>query len=171
MMVLALLLAIANQADIVEHVAKVPPVDWTPRRLSLRKPGAVDIAYRMESGGAGVRLLLIAHKDESKLGAQREIRQLAATDFAESGRLQVHLAEAGEYSLVIDNRLETKKTAAVRFKGTILYDSDPLSVRTLSWERRLVVITSSLSVFFAVCFLAGRRIWRAMVERGIREVE
>ncbi len=165
MMALALLLAIANQADIVEHIAQLRPVEWQSRRLTLRKPGIVDIVYEMKSGGAGVRLLLIANSDERKFESQREFHLYAATDFGETGRLKVHLAEPGDYSVILDNRLETKKSAAVKFKGTILYDLPPVQVRTLSWERRLVVIASSLTFFFGLCYFAGRRLWRALVDR------
>ncbi len=164
---LALLLAISNQADIVEQSAKVAAAAWQSRRLTLRKPGTVDLRYQMTQGGAGVRLSLIAHEDEAKFGGRRAHRQYAATDFGETGRLQVHLDQAGDYSLLIDNRLETKQTAVVKFKGTILYDVTPLEVRTLSWERRAVVIAASLTLFFGLCWITGRRLWRAMVERGV----
>lgn len=160
-----LLLAIANHSEIAETTATVPPADWHARRFSLRKAGTVDISYDLAKGGAGVRLVLINRDDETKFALRREPKEFAATAFGTSGRIRAHVDRPGDYSLLLDNRLEAKQTAVIKFRGVIVYDADPVEVRVLPWDRRLAVIASSLSFFLGVCFFAGRRIWRAVTER------
>lgn len=166
MMLLALLLLTGNQAEIVETTARVKPAYWQPHHLSLRRPGTLDLRYEMTHGGTGVRLVVIEREDEAKFALGHKHTQLAASDFAVSGQVRVHLERAGEYSLIIDNRLESKKAASVKFGGTILYDVAPSDVRTLPWEKRIVVIGASLSVFLSICYLAGRPLWRAIYNRN-----
>jgi hypothetical protein len=162
-----LLLAAAAQVEIVEQSTEVPPADWKARRFSMRKPGVVEVTYRVTKGGAGVRLALIARRDEARVELRREHTEFAATGFAREGTLHARLDEPGEYSVLVDNRLETQRAATVSFKGLISYDAPRPQVRTLSTGRKIAVIGSSLTLFFGICLFAGRRLWTAISVRGI----
>lgn len=157
-----LLLAIGAQVEIVQQSALVPPADWKTRRFSMRKPGIVEVSYRVTKGGEGVRLALIARRDESRVELRRQYTEFAATGFSREGTIRARLEEPGEYSILVDNRLETQRTATVSFKGVISYDAPQPRVRTLSRGRQAAVIATSLVCFFGICLFAGRRLWDAM---------
>lgn len=162
---LLFLLAAADHTEIVQTTATVQPADWQARRFTLRKAGTIDVTYNVVKGGAGVRLVLINRDDETKFALRREPKQFAATPFERSGRLRAHVDRAGDYSILLDNRLEPKQIAVILFRGVIIYDTAPIEVRTLPWPRRLLVIASSLGFFCGICWFAGRRLWRAVTER------
>lgn len=162
----ALLLLSTNLLDIAEQTVKVPAAEWRSRRVMLRKPATLDMEYQMLAGGRAIRLVLIPSQEEERFRAGRPFTHIITTAFEREGRLRIHIATPGEYSLIVDNQLEQHVAAQVRLQGRLAFDNLPSDVRTLSWPRRLVIIGCSLSVFGGICWIAGRRLW--MATRGRR---
>ena len=73
-----------------------------------------------------------------RLEAGQGYHTLAATAYQRSGGL-AYWAEAGDYVVAVDNRLEGRGPADVRLRVWLVFESPAAPPRTLSPERRAVV--------------------------------
>lgn len=166
-LILALLLAAAGlraedgQAGI-NRVVTVPASDFKALRFVVKnRPGTVDVRFRVGSNPGRVRLILLPRSEEERFRSGQEYEAMVETPFETAGSLRKHLDTPGEYVLIVDNRQQLQIAATVKLEGSLSYDMSPVKVRTLSRERRMVVIGSSLGLFFAITLVAGRKLWRA----------
>lgn len=166
-LILALLLSAAGlrgedgQASI-NRIVTVSASDFKGLKFVVKnRPGTVEVNYAVSTKPGRVRLILIARTEEDRFRSGQPYEEIVSTPFETSGTLRVHLATPGEYLLVVDNRQQLQIPATVQLEGTLSYDVPPVHARTLTPERRMIVIVSSLGVFFAITVLAGRTLWRA----------
>lgn len=162
---LLLLSSFLSGADI-ERTLRVAPADARGLRFSVKnRPATLELEFKMEQGGAPVRLVLIPETDENRFKAGRSFTSLAETGYERGGKLKIHIDTPGDYVVMVDNRPELRAAALVDLRGAIEYDMTPREAKELSPLRRSIVIGLSLMVFFAIAFIAGRRLWAATAAR------
>ena len=163
-MILALVLALAagpRVVPILDETVTVPAADWKAFEIPLRqRPARIDCGFEVESGGSGVRLLLIERAELERMSAGQGYHTLAATAYQRSGGF-AYRAPPGDYVIVADNRMEGRGPAEVRLEVELVFDGGGELPRTLSPERRAVVVGLSILFFGAVALFAGGPLWRA----------
>lgn len=148
----------APRAIRYDESVHVRPGDW--RAFAFRVPGGpalVTCEFVRLNAGAGIRTALLTRQDAERLQAGRAHHVLAGAGFKGRGAIEYH-APAGEYALVIDNRLDGADWAEVHLHITITPESVP-EARELSPQRRAAVIAASLALFCAIALFTGRRLW------------
>jgi hypothetical protein len=162
-MMLALVLALAvlpRALPVLDETVTVPAADWKAFGIPLRQqPARIDCGFEVESGGSGVRLILMERPEFERMSAGQGYHALAATAYQRSGAF-VYRALPGDYVIVADNRMEGRGPAEVHLQVTLVFEGVGLP-RTLSPQRRAVVVGLSVLFFGAVALLAGGRLWRA----------
>jgi len=163
-MILALVLALAagpRTLPLLDETVTVPAADWRAFGIPLRqRPARIECGFSVESGGAGVRVLLLERAEFGRMEAGQGTRALAATAYQRSGGF-TYWAPPGDYVMVVDNRMEGRGPAAVLVQATLVFDEDGALPRVLSPGRRAVVVGLSVLFFAAVALFAGSRLWRA----------
>jgi len=155
------LLVLPRALPILDETVTVPVAEWKAFPIPVRQqPSRIDCGFEVESGGSGVRLILIERAGFERMSAGQGYRALAATVYQRSGGFMVW-APPGDYVVVADNRMEGRGPAEVRLQVTLVVDGGGERPRTLSPERRAVVVGLSVLFFGAVALLAGGRLWRA----------
>ncbi len=163
-MMLALVLALAampHALSLFDETVTVPAADRKAFGIPLRqRPARIECGFTVESGGSGVRLLLIERAGFERLEAGQGYRALAATPYQRSGGF-AYWAPPGDYVIVADNRMEGRGPAEVHLQVSLVFDGGGELPRTLSPQRRAVVVGLSVLFFGAVALFAGGRLWRA----------
>jgi len=163
-MMLALVLALVALPRVVpllDETVTVPTADWRDFGVPVRQlPARIECGFTVENGGSGVRLLLIDRAGFERMSAGQGYHVLAATAYQRSGAL-AYYAPPGDYVIVADNRMEGRGPAEVRLQVALVFDGGGELPRTLSPERRAVVVGLSILFFGAVALVAGGRLWRA----------
>ena len=163
-MMLALLLALAaapQMVPVMDETVTVPAADWKAFAIPVRQRVArIHCDFEVEGGGSGVRVLLIDRAGFERMSAGQGYSALAATAYQRLGGF-VYRAPPGDYLIVADNRMEGRGPAEVRLQVTLVFDFGVGLPRTLSPERRAVVVGLSVVFFGAVALVAGGRLWRA----------
>jgi len=160
--VLALVAALAQQRVLlVDEVVEVPASGWRTVEVALKqRPAIIDCRFTVVRGRSGVRLALLRREDAGRFRGGQPHRVLLSTAFESRGGFR-YAPGLGDYSLLIDNRMEGRGPAAVRLEVTLVFPrgGEPL-VRELSTGRRAVVIVVSLTVFAVIVWFAARRLLR-----------
>jgi hypothetical protein len=109
-----------------------------------------------------VRVALLRREDVGRFRGGQPHRVLLSTAFEHRGEFR-YAPGLGDYSLLLDNRMEGRGPAAVRLEVVLEFPrgGEPLA-RELSPARRLAVIVVSLAVFGALTWFAAWRLWRAV---------
>ena len=126
------------------------------------RPGTLHLQFGTGRGGSPVRVFVIPKADQPRLNAGRDVPELAATAYGQTGTLQVHIDTPGEYVAIVDNSAESRQSVTVRVFGAITYDPIPIEHKQLTTRARIVVITMTTVLFVAVVWFAGRPVWSAM---------
>jgi hypothetical protein len=165
---LLLLLTSSGFAADIERTMRIAPADARGLRFSVKnRPATLELGFRMQPGGAPVRLVVIPEADENRFKAGRSHTVIAATGFERSAKLKAYVATPGDYVVMVDNRPELRAAATVELSGAIEYDMTPRDAKELSPVRRWTVIALSLITFFAISIVAGRRLWKATADRRL----
>ncbi len=154
---LLLILALApGRLALIDETFEVPAGESRNVGLGLRQRAAViDCRFEVVSGRSGVRVAL---------REQKTSRLLASTAFEREGAFRVQVP-AGDYALVLDNRLDPRQPAEVRITVTVAPPLPPARPRELSSGRRLVLVVASLLFFVAVGGYSLVKIRRALARR------
>ncbi|MGE5645005.1 MAG: hypothetical protein ACM336_04355 [Acidobacteriota bacterium] len=149
-MIFAALLA----AALLNQTVRVPAAGTREFEIAVKQRSAVlDCEFHVERGGSGVRVALMQNR-----------HALATTGYTRAHRFRFPLP-AGEYTLVVDNRLEGRRPADVRLSLKVEEAAGLPEPRTLSPRRRAVVVASSVLFFVLVAYFAGRKLRKALRER------
>jgi len=165
-MILALaLLAAASQerVTLLDEVFEVPRSGWRAVDVALKqRPAIIECRFTVVRGRSGVRVALLRREDVGRFRGGQPHRVLLATGFESRGGFR-HAPGLGDYSVLLDNRMEGRGPASVRLEVALEFGrgGQPL-VRELSTGRRVVVILTSVAVFAAVVWYASRRLRRAL---------
>ncbi len=155
---LLLILALApGRLALIDETFEVPAGESLNVGLALRQRAAViDCRFEVVSGRSGVRVAL---------REQKTSRLLVSTAFEREGAFRVQVP-AGDYTLLLDNRLDLRQPAEVRVGVTVVPPVPPARPRELSSRRRLVIVAASLLFFCGVTAYSLVRIRRALARRN-----
>src|SRR5207253_3020817 len=88
---------------------------------------------------------------------------LEMTPLARTGGIRHRVRVAGNYVIVVDNRMEKSRPADVHLRVALDFGPAPgPPVTRLSPGRQLAVIVISFAVFFAIVSYASRRLLRGI---------
>jgi hypothetical protein len=162
MLALALALAAAPHAlPLMDETVTVPAADWRGFAIPLRqRPALMECSFSVASGGSGVRVMVLERAEFEQMHAGHGYRALAATAYQRSGGF-AYAAPPGDYVVVVDNRMEGRGAAQVRLQVALVFAGGQTLPRTLSPERRAVVVGMSVLLFAAIALFAGSRLKRA----------
>ena len=143
-MVLMLLWVVAANG-----LVTVPPAQWKPLDVIVAQSNShVDCTYSVLPGGTAVQVSLLERSEAALFQQGRRFRAVEASKYGREGHFRVNVERAGEYVLILDNRLETNRPARVDVKVDVIAPPNVLA-RTLDPARKRAVIAISLLVFGA----------------------
>jgi hypothetical protein len=155
---LLLLAAVPGHVTLMDETVGVPARQWQAFHLEIKQqPAFVECRYSVASEGPGVRVALMHRADVERFRAGIRHHVLAATEFERSGSLRCPLGRAGEYSVVVDNRLSGRGDARVRLAVSLVFAGRE-QPRELPPGRRRAVILFTLIYVAAVAVFAARRL-------------
>jgi hypothetical protein len=168
MIFLAMLLAAAAVPDrfvLMDETVQVPAASWRDYPIELRqRPALVECSFSVEGGGSGVRVALMQRAEVERLRAGQRHHVLAATGYERAQRFRFPVP-AGDYSIVVDNRLEGRGPADVHLRVALAFTGPEPEAQVLSPARRASVVAASILFFLAVAFFAGRKLKKAVLDR------
>ena len=161
---LLLLMASSGRLPLLDETVEVPAGEWRSFDIELdQSPAAIECRHAVLSGGAGVRVSLMHRADLERLRAGIRHRDLAATGYAQSSGFVYGPGPLGGYSVVVDNRVEGRRTARVRLMVALLFPAaEPME---LSSGRRLVVILATIAAMSLIAGYTARRLKGALSGR------
>jgi hypothetical protein len=137
---------------------------WVPVTVR-RTPTSIDCSFTVVKGGATVHAELLTEHDFVLFSRHREYDSLALTQTGSKGGFQRMIESPGRYRVLIRNERGAPAAAVTLVVRT---DVDPPPVTTstgISPVRKLVVILSSLTLFFGTVLWSGRKLLRAYRNR------
>ncbi len=160
--VFLLLQTVPTRVELVDEVYQVPSAEWRYLAISVpRQPAIIRCHFDAESAKTVVRLALLRKAELERFRQGQPHGFLAVTEASSSGSLERRVDAPGEYALVIQNRGQGGRIAHVHLRVSLdLVRASEPAVRTLPPRRRLVVVTISLVVFFAIVLISGARLLR-----------
>jgi hypothetical protein len=167
--VILLLAASAGRLVVMDETVQVPAQQWQAFDLELKQmPAVVECRYSVAGKGAGVRLALMHRADEERFRAGMRHHVLAATEFQRSGGLRFRLPNPGEYSVVLDNRLEGRGAAQVQLTVSVLFPGAVPEPAGLPPGRKWTVVLLAFLYIGAVMTFAVRRLGSALIGKRPR---
>lgn len=153
-------LAAVPMSVVIDRSVTINPSDFKSLTFAVKnRPATVEIDFTVSPKTGRVRLIVLPMVEENRFRAGRAVTEVASTEFESEGALKAHLKVPGDYTIIVDHRQERDHKASVRIRGTLTSDPAPVVAKTLSVERRIVVISTSLGVFLCVSIVAGRKLW------------
>ena len=116
-------------------------------------------SFEVVGGGTQIQAILLSREEAERFHRGRSNRPLFTSGFERSGQFRVLIPDAGEYVLVLDNRLEGRFPTQVSLHLEMTHPNDA-RVRTVSPERRRATVALSLLFFGAVVVLSAVRFLR-----------
>ncbi|MBI4902268.1 MAG: hypothetical protein HY820_01450 [Acidobacteria bacterium] len=162
-----LLLAVNPNTQSFEKVLTLRPASIKSMHFSVKnRPADLELEFRTSRPELTARLIVIPKNELPRLEADRDYHQLAITDFAANGKLKTYIPTPGEYYVVVDNRHQGNTQLKVAVKGSLTADVTAREARYLSPTRQIILISCSLLCFFAVSWIAGRRLYTATIAKS-----
>ena len=127
--------------------------------VKIDRPTYVHGKFDIQGAQAEVRAAFLTAADVQAYSNGRPYEMLAVTAYAASGEFRFLAMRAGEYFVLIDNRLDTRPSLDVHVVVTAT--EDPSLPRTLPAGRRYAIVAVSLMLFGIVAGWSGLRIRRA----------
>jgi hypothetical protein len=154
MWLFALLVVLTNS------VVKVPASHWTAIELKVpHNSTTVGVSFKVENGSR-IQAIVLSREEAERFQRGKSIRPLLMSGFEKSDQFRVFVPDAGEYVLVLDNRLEARFPAEVSLRVELSVPNNS-QVRTVSPERRRATVALSLLFFGAVVALAAAKFLRS----------
>ena len=158
-----LLLNASTKVELTDEVYQIPANEWWWVEVNLRqKPAQVLATYEVQSGPHAVRVALLTRDDLERLNADLPHGVLAKSDPARSGILTYRVRHRGNYVLLVDNRVEGNRPAAVHLRIALDFAGPPAPEQPqISPQRQLAVVVMSFLFFAGVVSYSARKLWRA----------
>ena len=155
------------RVTIIDDTVEIPASKVIGFPLLLRQSAAVvECSYAVDEGGSGVRVLLLRAADAEELYSGHAHRPLISTPYQRSGGFRYRVPLAGDYVLVLDNRMEGRGVSKVRLHLSAVFGQAAReTVRYLPRSRRIAVVVISLLVFASIVTYSGRKLAAAMAAR------
>jgi hypothetical protein len=157
------LLAASSRVELESEVHQIPAAEWRYVELDLRqRPALVTASFEVQSGSRQVRVALMTRDDLERLRNDLPHGVIAVTEPGKSGTLSYRVRRRGDYVLVVDNRVDGSKPAAVQVRIALDFAAPPEpEVTQISPGRQLAVVAVSMVFFVGVLTFSARRLWRA----------
>jgi hypothetical protein len=144
---------------LMDSIVKVPPSHWTSIELKVpRNSTTVNVSFKVENGSR-IQAIVLGREEFERCGRGKSIRPLLMSGFEKSDQFRVFVPDAGDYVLVLDNRIEARFPAEVSLRVELSVPSDA-PVRFVSPERRRATIALSLLFFGAVVVFSAAKFLR-----------
>jgi hypothetical protein len=150
-MIVALLTLLAN------GVIEVPAAHWKAIEISVpNHDSTVHCSFEVRTGGTKLQAIFMERSEFERFHRGRRTNSLYETGFEKSARFRYRVPEAGEYVLLLDNRLEDRwpTQASLRIEVTSARDAQITEVPP---ERRRLIVALSLLFFGAVVAFSARQ--------------
>src|SRR5262245_2118784 len=145
---------------LTESLVSVPPSHWTAIKLDVPQARTtVHGSFRVEGDGSRGPAIVLSRGEAERFNRGRSIQPLYMSGFVKSDSFHVFVPEAGDYVLLLDNRLEGRHPTPVKLRFDLSYPHD-VRVQTVSWERKRVVVALSLFFFGAVVTFSAAKFLR-----------
>ena len=145
----------------ISGVYEVAPSHWRAFQFRAEDPGhVISGSYEAAAESANVQVLILREAQLERFAEGRSVRPVYVSGFNDSSRFRTRLQDAGEYVLVLDNRLGGRRPARVALNFHTIAPR-VLPVRTLPDSKRRAVVAMSLGFLGAVTVLAGALFLRA----------
>ena len=145
---------------LTQAVVQVPPSHWTAIALKVPQHGStVHLSFEVENSGPGIQAIVLSRSEAERFHRGRSIRPIFTSGFEKSGDHRVFIPDAGEYVLLLDNRLEGRNSAQVALRFDISHPTD-IRVQTVPPERRRATVALSLLFFGAVIVFSAVKFLR-----------
>jgi hypothetical protein len=130
-------------------LVEVPASRWSAVDLPVAQHDTVVDGDFEVIRGSKVQIVIADREQAERLHRGRSFHPVFTSGFAAEGRIRVTLREAGDYVLLVDNRIEGRGSATVRLN---LSTSNRINIqaRELPPARRRAVIALSLLFFGSV---------------------
>jgi hypothetical protein len=148
------LLSVVLEGDVV-----VPQSHWRAVDVKVAHAGTlVKTTLRAPENSSRLQAYLVTRRNADRFAQGGALRPLATTSFERDGTLYMIAENAGDYILLLDNRMEGRRPTQVHLKVELLPPAD--TVRTVPPERRRAVELASVLFFLAVIAYSARHLMR-----------
>jgi hypothetical protein len=151
--------ALAFLTLLANGLVSVPPSHWTAIDVNIPHDGTIVDCWFKVVNGSRVQAILLDRQQAERFYRGRAIRPVHMTGFNDSGRFRLRLDDAGDYVLLIDNRIEGRTPTEVQVRVELLTPHS-IFVRTAPPERRRAVVALSLLFFGSVLVFSARQYLR-----------
>jgi hypothetical protein len=171
LLILALFaLQVGEPLLVTDEIVTIPASQIRSVELALhQRPAVVECTFHVAGDHPGVRAILMSSTDADRFRHEKAHTVLAATGYQQEGDLKVAVSNLGDYEIVLDNRLEGRRTAQVRLKISLLFQPEPaVVVRYPDKSRQALAIGGSFLLFAGIAAFAGRKIHAAINRQRIQ---
>lgn len=148
------MLLFAFAALLSNALIEVPAARWVALDLPVPQHSTTVEGQFEVLQGSRVQVLIAERREAERLHRGRSFRPVFSSGFQTDGRFRIVVPDAGDYVVLIDNRIEGRFPTKVRLS---LQTSNAVNIqaRELSPARRRTVIAASILFFgFVVAFSA-----------------
>ena len=154
-MILMALLAILTNG-----VVSVPASRWSAIDVPVPHAGTVvEVTFSVPSGYTAVEAVLVTRKDADRFNGGRSYHPLCRSGYQTEGKLRCEAEQKADYVLLLDNRIEGRKSAEVSVKIDLREPASIIAV-TLPAQNRAIIIALGLLFFVAVVMYSARQFMR-----------
>jgi hypothetical protein len=140
-------------------LVSIPASQWQAVNVHIPERGTMlEISFEVREGSR-IQVLLLDRRQADRFHRGRSVDPAAGTGFQDSGRIRYRAAEAGDYVLILDNRIDGRGATLVDLRVETA-GPRPAVVHELSAPRRRTVIALSLLSFGAIVFFSARQLLR-----------
>jgi hypothetical protein len=148
------LLSVVLEGDIV-----VPQSHWRAVDVKVAHAGTlVKTVLRAPENSTRMQAYLVTRRNADRFAQGGALRPLATTSFERDGTLYMIAEHAGDYILLLDNRMEGRRATQVHLKVELLPPVE--TVRTVPPERRRAVELASVLFFLGVVAYSARQLMK-----------
>ncbi|HYI95595.1 MAG TPA: hypothetical protein VEX68_18790 [Bryobacteraceae bacterium] len=145
---------------ITESLITVPSAHWTA--IALKTPlnsATVHGSFEVVSGGTQIQAMILSREEAERFNRGRSNRPLFTSGFEKSEQFRVLIPDAGDYVLILDNRLEARFPTQVSLRLEMTHPNDARA-QTVPPERRRATVALSLLFFGSVVVFSAVRFLR-----------
>ena len=154
------MILLALMAILLDGAIAVPPSHWQAIDVEVEKAGSVvEASFSVANEETKVEAILVTRREAGRFNAGKSYTALSRTGYTSSGKLRYEVDQAGDYILLLDNRIDARRAAEVSMKLTVREPASIIAV-TVPPQRRAVIIFLSLLFFVAVVMYSARQFMR-----------
>jgi hypothetical protein len=153
---IALLLVLASETILQHSLIQVPPSHWTAVQLRVAEhETTVECRFKVVKGSR-VQIYIADREEAERFHHGRSFAPVFASGFESEGHFRTIVHEAGDYVLLLDNRIDARGGAVVE---VTLEETRPpaFHAQELPPPRRQAVVALSLLFFGAVIVFSARQ--------------